>query len=239
MCGNNFGQGGPCESCGPGLPAVRLGADLLVPLLRASLRADRISRSHGAMAQCLRTDLPDRYNHTVGIADEALRSDLGNLLAHTPCSVGTITSTMRSLTPSGRSWRAGRGDSPTPRNGRAAPTVASTSTLDASTHEVFSVDGAFAGTPTLAAGTYWLAIRDGAWGSVSDGTIVGWSDSSPVVGNVLNIALDEASPTSWSGTGIKDTAFVLNPVKVVPLPAAAWTGLGLLGILGLIRRRRP
>lgn len=44
--------------------------------------------------------------------------------------------------------------------------------------EVFAVDIDFPPNTSLPAGTYWLSIRDGAWGSPSDGSMVAWWDGS-------------------------------------------------------------
>lgn len=70
-------------------------------------------------------------------------------------------------------------------------------------------------TQTLAAGTYWLRLKEGAANAASDGTPVYWMQSgSPQTGNGFRMDSNPISPTSWtSATGgtatSKDLAFQL------------------------------
>jgi hypothetical protein len=62
--------------------------------------------------------------------------------------------------------------------------------------------------PTLAAGTYWIALHEGTWGSAADGSDVCWVRSASQRGAVLRYAT--AFPQGpWSFTGNGDLAFVL------------------------------
>lgn len=118
----------------------------------------------------------------------------------------------------------------------AAPSVSSTGLINGNLREVFEVNAVLSGSPVLAAGTYWLAIRDGAWGGGNDGTVVGWQQSSPVVGQTLVDSINLVNPVFSSRTG--DSAFVLfDNVSDVPEPSTmVLSALGVAG-LALLRRR--
>jgi hypothetical protein len=66
---------------------------------------------------------------------------------------------------------------------------------------------------SLGPGTYWLALHEGGWGSLFDGTRVWWLGS-PLVGAVSRHDDDEEVPSTWATQGIADNAFAL----LGPLP---------------------
>jgi hypothetical protein len=88
---------------------------------------------------------------------------------------------------------------------------------------------------------------------------VGWADNSPstvIDGaslDLLQVALTDNAEGFWEmnfrmglnsqniivgGGSISSGQFVLPPSVIIPLPAAAWMGMALLGAIGVIRMRR-
>lgn len=65
--------------------------------------------------------------------------------------------------------------------------------------------------PTLAAGTWWLVLHEGAWGSPGDaGSNIFWSRSSSLLYSTSRYSFDETNPGSWSELfSDADLAFVL------------------------------
>jgi hypothetical protein len=62
---------------------------------------------------------------------------------------------------------------------------------------------------TLAAGTYWLALHEGTWGSAYDGSSAFWSLASSNVGYPVQIDTNPVSPGTWDFGSRDDTAFIL------------------------------
>jgi len=120
-----------------------------------------------------------------------------------------------------------------------APVVTSTNTLDAFDREVFQVDAVFSGVSQLAPGTYWLSIRDGFWGSASDGSIVGWTASVPPQLNPVAFETDLADPSTWTPLPDYDAALEIRGTAIPEPSSITLMGLGVLGLaLGWNRRRR-
>jgi hypothetical protein len=64
--------------------------------------------------------------------------------------------------------------------------------------------------PSLSAGTWWLALHEGSWGSADDGSGVYWLMSPAVLFSPSRQAEDETSPGSWYELfATRDLAFVL------------------------------
>ncbi|MDQ1349280.1 MAG: hypothetical protein QG573_2659 [Acidobacteriota bacterium] len=64
--------------------------------------------------------------------------------------------------------------------------------------------------PNLAAGTWWLALHEGAWGSASDGSNVSWVMYPSTFNSTSRQAEDETNPGSWYELfSAHDLAFVL------------------------------
>jgi hypothetical protein len=92
---------------------------------------------------------------------------------------------------------------------------------------------------TLAAGEYWLQLREGAIGSPGDATHVFWCSTNLPKGSARSFALDEVSPT-WQ-KGSEHLAFQLfDGTGDVPEPPtmAMWSLLGSILAAGNWRRRR-
>jgi hypothetical protein len=121
-----------------------------------------------------------------------------------------------------------------------SPAVASTGQVNARNVEIFEVGGLFDSQPLLAPGRYWLSVRDGDWGSLSDASLVGWHAITPVELNRAALDNDEQNPTSW-GPFLRDvdTTFALQGT-VIPEPStvAALLGMGAIGLAIYSRRRR-
>ncbi len=63
--------------------------------------------------------------------------------------------------------------------------------------------------PTLPAGTWWLALHEGDWGSAGDGSAVRWVGE-PLLHSTARQAADETNPGSWyEQDQDRDLAFVL------------------------------
>ncbi len=85
---------------------------------------------------------------------------------------------------------------------------------------------------TLAAGTYWLVLHEGAWGSATDGTATLWAWASSNVGNATILDTNEALPGAWDGGGGTDAAFILYNEQLFasgfePATTCAWSTAGL------------
>lgn len=61
----------------------------------------------------------------------------------------------------------------------------------------------------LSAGTYWIALHEGLWGSPTDGSRIYWSFSPSVVGAALEASSDEENPSGWFTEHSLDSAVVL------------------------------
>lgn len=119
-----------------------------------------------------------------------------------------------------------------------AASVTTTGLLSGFNREIFQVDAVFAGSPVLAAGTYWLALRDGAWGSASDGTVMAWQQAVANVGFDQANSANLATPGPWA-SAVPDSAFELYAVSVPePTTIAMIGGMTLCGIGGYFYRRR-
>jgi hypothetical protein len=61
----------------------------------------------------------------------------------------------------------------------------------------------------VVSGTYWLALHEGPWGSIYDGSEVFWRSAGSAVGATARIAGNEQSPGSWIVAG-GDPAFAVE-----------------------------
>ncbi|MFO0812612.1 MAG: PEP-CTERM sorting domain-containing protein [Gemmatales bacterium] len=119
-----------------------------------------------------------------------------------------------------------------------AASVTTTGLLSGTGREIFQVDAVFSGAPVLTAGTYWLALRDGTWGSASDGTVMGWQEAISTVGFDHAETANVTNPGPWASVA-PDVAFELYAVSVPePTTIAMIAGLTLCGIGGYYYRRR-
>lgn len=84
---------------------------------------------------------------------------------------------------------------------------------------------------TLPAGTYWLALHEGEWGSANDGSEAYWGLASSLVGNGSVSRIDPPSPGPWVSNGSMDLAFILYNEQLFAsgfdtATTCAWSNLG-------------
>ena len=109
----------------------------------------------------------------------------------------------------------------------ASPVLTSTGQSVLGNAEVFDVGATFPGAVALSGNTrYWFGVRDGAWGSNSDGTPVDWVLSA--VGNsTLNDRMfdtNEANPTAFVADPGRDMVFQINGIHATGIPPTADAG---------------
>ena len=79
--------------------------------------------------------------------------------------------------------------------------VTSTGLLNLFNGEIVQIDVQFTGGLALDAGTYWLALREGEWGSIfgspNDTTDIYWQRSDTQIGNAMRTDPNEANPDQW------------------------------------------
>jgi hypothetical protein len=94
----------------------------------------------------------------------------------------------------------------------------------------------------LAAGTYWLALREGDWGSANDGSTIYWNTTGNTTGALPLFTADLTGASGWTDAGMgTDLAFQLqdDDSAVVPEPSAFFlTATALLGLLAFAARKR-
>lgn len=105
---------------------------------------------------------------------------------------------------------------------------------------ILKVNGDLGGTINLAAGTYWISFRDGAWGSSLDGTTAFWIRRDPsTVGNQARTDTNEVNPTFLNSFNT-DTNFQLfsdTAPATTPEPSLM-LGLLVVGSLGALTGKR-
>jgi hypothetical protein len=84
---------------------------------------------------------------------------------------------------------------------------------------------------TLAAGSYWLALHEGAWGSAGDGTSFYWDQTTSNFGYQTLLDDNPAAPASWNAVAGPDVAFVLFNEELFgsdfePATSCAWSNVG-------------
>lgn len=99
-------------------------------------------------------------------------------------------------------------------------TLAYTDTgLQSANSDVVTVGFEFGMPITLEAGTYWLALHEGNWGSELDGSLVWWQQTSAGSGAGRYTSLDLASPSDWETEG-DNAAFSLEGVATLVVTTA-------------------
>jgi hypothetical protein len=85
----------------------------------------------------------------------------------------------------------------------------------------------------LGSGTYWIALRDGAWGTPSVGTNLGWLEATrAVLPGGIRTGLPDNDPTTWN-TVLGTQAFTLSAGDPAPEPATFILIIPVLIIGGL------
>lgn len=98
--------------------------------------------------------------------------------------------------------------------------------------------------PSLAAGTYWLGLHEGTWGSAYDLSSIFWYATTTGFGSTARTNIDEVTlGAPWTDPGFPEfiTAFRLSGVVVQVVPEPPTAPLLLLSLcalgLALVRRR--
>jgi hypothetical protein len=120
-----------------------------------------------------------------------------------------------------------------------APTVTTTNSFNAVGREIFEVDAVFRGSPILAPGTYWLAVREGTWGGPRDSSVVGWEVADSVKLDFAAVFNLDTS-TGWRPANRDiDHAVQLRADNAIPEPSCltVWFFVCVVGF-GVWRRRR-
>lgn len=86
---------------------------------------------------------------------------------------------------------------------------------NAGLYDLFRIEFDFPHPVSLAAGTYWLLLHEGAWGSSDDGSTIWWEQAASVRGAATRYSVNLASPGSWSTIWTTDAAFVLRGDRVI------------------------
>ncbi|QAY76182.1 tandem-95 repeat protein [Sphingosinicella sp. BN140058] len=107
-----------------------------------------------------------------------------------------------------------------------SPVATDTGTQSWFGEDVFRFDGAFDAPVTLGAGTYWFALREGAWGDTSlDFTSIYWQDADSVAGHGYASFSDMAG--AWV-IDANDGAFTLTAIGPIGLVEGTIDPAGLL-----------
>jgi len=105
-----------------------------------------------------------------------------------------------------------------------------------SLNRVFSTNAPNGATPIPGIGeNYILGLQEG-WASPS-----GVADVEVIGTTSFNSQISQIDPNNPNGSGwaVNDQSeFFILPLSVIPLPAAAWMGMALLGVLGIGRKLR-
>ncbi|MCB1510711.1 MAG: cadherin repeat domain-containing protein [Hyphomicrobiaceae bacterium] len=93
-------------------------------------------------------------------------------------------------------------------SGEGTPALTDTGQQDFYNNDIVRADLTLTTAVVLDAGTYWLALHEGAWGSPSDASVVWWQQA-PSFGSVVQYS--DPSPTTWTPNAIvSDTSFSLT-----------------------------
>jgi len=111
----------------------------------------------------------------------------------------------------------------------SSPLLIDTGLQDAVNSDIVRARVRFGRSIPLPAGSYWLALQEGAWGSASDGTYVYWDFATSNIGIGTVGASDEQNPVDWNIAPATDTAFVLFEDRIFASgfdsgSACAWSG---------------
>jgi hypothetical protein len=129
----------------------------------------------------------------------------------------------------------------------SSPALTDTGNTIFGTHE-WRIDFSF-GSVNLNAGTYWLALHEGALGTPDDGTTIFWDTTGSQTASVGQISADLSAQSGWSANGLNggsnsDLSFLLNgtggpPSTSTPEPGTvSLVGVTVFGICLFARRRR-
>jgi hypothetical protein len=91
----------------------------------------------------------------------------------------------------------------------SSPLLTDTGLQDSSASDIVRVRIRLSGRPSLAAGTYWLALHEGNWLSPYDDSSVYWVWSTSVFGLDGVYSSSPTAPGDWAGDDAADYAFVL------------------------------
>jgi hypothetical protein len=95
------------------------------------------------------------------------------------------------------------------RGADAAPALFDTGLQDIVDADIVRARVRFGSSISLAAGTYWLALREGAWTESANFTFLWWVVAGQNVGNASWADLDMQDPVTWDLGPDDDPAFVL------------------------------
>jgi len=109
--------------------------------------------------------------------------------------------------------------------------VSDTGLTGANSEAIAHLELTFGKTIALDAGTYWLALHEGSWGSDADGSIVAWVIAGSVAGSGTKYSVNLNPPGPWASLGGSDTGFVLSDQILFasgfePGTACAWSEPG-------------
>jgi hypothetical protein len=93
----------------------------------------------------------------------------------------------------------------------------------------------------LLAGSYWLALREGAWGSANDGSTIYWDTTGNTTGALPLFTADLTGASGWTDAGMgSDLAFELSDggATVIPEPSSFLLTATAIGLLIIAGRKR-
>jgi hypothetical protein len=105
-------------------------------------------------------------------------------------------------------------------------TTSATALVNLDGGEIVQVDADFTAGLLLQPGTYWLAIHEGNWGSLFDGTEIFWQRSATVINDPIRVDPNESNPVNWPLVSQFDGAFLLTGTPTAGGPGNGDPGNG-------------